>query len=284
MLSVAGGEVAFVALMALVFGRTHSAIWGSAALLAVIGTYGLAAPFAGMLGDRFDRRIVMICSDAAGAVVNLALVFVARPDGADRARRAGRDRAVAVSLVLAGGHPEPRAAGRARVGERRALARQQPRLHARPGRRRRARRDRRRLVRVRVQRGRPGGLGRARLERHRLVQREDGREAARRPRRGLRVPLERPRAALDHGRVGPDPGRRRRAARVRVPARRAVRRGLARLRPADQLVGRRHAARLGVRRARASSAPRTGRSSRARSASRSCSAASRSRRSSGSSA
>ena len=38
MLSVAGGEVAFVALMALVFGRTHSAIWGSAALLAVVGT------------------------------------------------------------------------------------------------------------------------------------------------------------------------------------------------------------------------------------------------------
>jgi MFS family permease len=67
MLSVAGGEVAFVALMALVFGRTHSAIWGSAALLAVVGTYGLAAPFAGMLGDRFDRRIVMVCSDAAGA-------------------------------------------------------------------------------------------------------------------------------------------------------------------------------------------------------------------------
>jgi MFS family permease len=79
MLSVAGSEVAFVALMALVFGRTHSAIWGSAALLAVIGTYGLAAPFAGMLGDRFDRRIVMICSDGAGAVVNLALVFVHAP-------------------------------------------------------------------------------------------------------------------------------------------------------------------------------------------------------------
>jgi MFS family permease len=79
MLSVAGGEVAFVALMALVFGRTHSAIWGSAALLAVVGTYGLAAPFAGMLGDRFDRRIVMICSDTAGAVINVALVFAHAP-------------------------------------------------------------------------------------------------------------------------------------------------------------------------------------------------------------
>jgi MFS family permease len=79
MLSVAGGEVAFVALMALVFGRTHSAIWGSAALLAVVGTYGLAAPFAGMLGDRFDRRVVMIWSDGLGAVVNLALVFVHAP-------------------------------------------------------------------------------------------------------------------------------------------------------------------------------------------------------------
>ena len=79
MLSVAGGEVAFVALMALVFGRTHSAIWGSAALLAVVGTYGVAAPFAGMLGDRYDRRIVMICSDAAGAVINVALVFAHAP-------------------------------------------------------------------------------------------------------------------------------------------------------------------------------------------------------------
>ena len=79
MLSVAGGEVAFVALMALVFGKTHSAIWGSAALLAVIGTYGLAAPFAGMLGDRYDRRTVMVCSDAAAAVVNVALVFAHAP-------------------------------------------------------------------------------------------------------------------------------------------------------------------------------------------------------------
>ena len=79
MLSVAGGEVAFVALMALVFGRTHSAIWGSAALLAVIGTYGIAAPFAGMLGDRYDRRVVMICSDVAGAAINVALVFAHAP-------------------------------------------------------------------------------------------------------------------------------------------------------------------------------------------------------------
>ena len=156
MLSVAGGEVAFVALMALVFGRTHSAIWGSAALLAVIGTYGLAAPFAGMLGDRFDRRIVMVCSDAAGAVDQPRAGVRARPHGADRPGGAGRDRAVAVPVLLAGGDPEPGAAGGARVGQRRALARQQPRLHARTGRGRRARRDRGRLVRLRVQRGRAG--------------------------------------------------------------------------------------------------------------------------------
>ena len=79
MLSVAGGEVAFVALMALVFERTHSAVWGSAALLAVVGTYGLAAPFAGMLGDRYDRRKVMIWSDGLGAVVNVGLVFAHAP-------------------------------------------------------------------------------------------------------------------------------------------------------------------------------------------------------------
>jgi MFS family permease len=79
MLSAAGGEVAFVALMALVFARTHSAVWGSVALLAVIGTYCVAAPFAGMLGDRFDRRLVMMISDGAGAVVNVVLVFVHAP-------------------------------------------------------------------------------------------------------------------------------------------------------------------------------------------------------------
>ena len=272
-----------MALMALVFGRTHSAVWGSAALLAVIGTYGLAAPFAGHARRplRPPHRHDLLRRRRRRGQPRARVR--ARPDGADRARRARGDRAVAVPLGVdrrpsrtscrptssCGRTPCARALSNvgfmlgpiaggvlvATVGGSYAFAFNAVALAASAA-----------LAwsvvgsfNEKTGEKLRGGLG-----------------------AGFRVPLERPRAALDHGRLGPDPGRRRRAARVRVPARRAVRRGLARLRPPDQLVGRRHAARLGVRRARRRAAPRTGRSSWARSASRSCSAASRSRRSSGS--
>ena len=51
----------------------------SAALLAWIGVGGLAAPIAGSLGDRFDRRRVMIISDLAGAASFAAIAFVHTP-------------------------------------------------------------------------------------------------------------------------------------------------------------------------------------------------------------
>jgi MFS family permease len=75
LISVAGTDAAHIGLVALVLGRTGSAEWVAAVLVARIGVAALAAPFAGWLGDRFDRRRVMIGSDlaAAGCFALLAL-------------------------------------------------------------------------------------------------------------------------------------------------------------------------------------------------------------------
>ena len=79
LVSVTGGDAAYIALVALVYDRTGSPLWVSAALLAMIGVGGLAAPFAGMLGDRVDRRRVLIGSDLTAAVLFLAIAFVEEP-------------------------------------------------------------------------------------------------------------------------------------------------------------------------------------------------------------
>jgi predicted MFS family arabinose efflux permease len=77
--SIAGAEAAYVAIVATMLDRTGSAAWVSAALLAWIGVGGLVAPIAGSLGDRFDRRRVMIVSDLAGAATFAAIAFVHSP-------------------------------------------------------------------------------------------------------------------------------------------------------------------------------------------------------------
>jgi len=79
LVSMAGGEAAFVALVGLVLDRTRSPLWVSAALLAWLGVGGLATPLAGALGDRFDRRRVMIASDLAGAACFAALALASAP-------------------------------------------------------------------------------------------------------------------------------------------------------------------------------------------------------------
>jgi MFS family permease len=78
-ISIAGAEAAYVAIVATMLDRTGSAAWVSAALLAWIGVGGLVAPIAGSLGDRYDRRRVMIISDVAGAATFAAIAVVHDP-------------------------------------------------------------------------------------------------------------------------------------------------------------------------------------------------------------
>jgi len=78
-ISIAGAEAAYVAIVATMLDRTGSAAWVSAALLAWIGVGGLVAPIAGSLGDRYDRRRVMIISDVAGAATFAAIAVVHYP-------------------------------------------------------------------------------------------------------------------------------------------------------------------------------------------------------------
>ena len=79
MIAVLGAEAGFVALVATTFQRTHSATWGSIALLAAIATGGLVSPIAGTLGDRYDRRRVIVASELATAVCTAALAFATAP-------------------------------------------------------------------------------------------------------------------------------------------------------------------------------------------------------------
>jgi MFS family permease len=65
------------ALLAFVYERTHSAGWLSATTVARVLPIVLLGPAAGLLGDRFDRRLVMIASDIARVGAMLGLVAVA---------------------------------------------------------------------------------------------------------------------------------------------------------------------------------------------------------------
>ena len=67
LISITGGGAAYAALNYTIYDITGSAAWVAAALLLTFGVMGLISPPAGMLGDRFDRRRVMIGSDLAGA-------------------------------------------------------------------------------------------------------------------------------------------------------------------------------------------------------------------------
>ncbi len=81
-ISITGGAAAFTALMFAVYERTgRSTIWLSAALLVTFGMHGVLGWFAGALGDRFDRKKVLIVSDLAGVVVYLAMAPVVDAGG-----------------------------------------------------------------------------------------------------------------------------------------------------------------------------------------------------------
>ncbi len=77
--SVTGWEAGWIALMTAVYAKTHSTVWMSAALFAVIATESIVGPFAGALGDRYDRRKVLIYCELAAACVSLVMVFAESP-------------------------------------------------------------------------------------------------------------------------------------------------------------------------------------------------------------
>jgi MFS family permease len=73
LISLTGGSAAYIALVSAIYGETGSAVWVSAALFASVVASVISAPFAGWLGDRFDRRRVLICADLAAAAVSAAM-------------------------------------------------------------------------------------------------------------------------------------------------------------------------------------------------------------------
>jgi MFS family permease len=78
-ISLTGGAAAYLALNFYIFQRTGSATWLAATLFLTFGAEGLAGPFAGAIGDRFDRKKVMIASDLLAAVVFLAMALTKEP-------------------------------------------------------------------------------------------------------------------------------------------------------------------------------------------------------------
>ena len=79
LISVTGGAAAYTALMFSVWNTTHSAAWQSGTLLLTFGVVGILGPFTGHLGDRFDRRKVMIWAEVVAAVFFAAMAFVDAP-------------------------------------------------------------------------------------------------------------------------------------------------------------------------------------------------------------
>src|SRR5580765_8881710 len=78
-ISLSGGAAAFAALNYAIYQETRSPTWVAAALFLTFGTVGFVGLFAGALGDRFDRKRVMVLSDLAGAVCFGAMAFVDDP-------------------------------------------------------------------------------------------------------------------------------------------------------------------------------------------------------------
>jgi MFS transporter, DHA3 family, macrolide efflux protein len=67
-LSYAGRGAALTALIWALYSSTSSAWWLSAAMLAIFGSATAVSPWTGHVGDRHDRRVVIMISAALGAV------------------------------------------------------------------------------------------------------------------------------------------------------------------------------------------------------------------------
>jgi len=78
-ISFAGGTSAYVALTSAIYARTGSAVWVAAVAAVSFALPSLISPIAGALGDRYDRRAVMVYSDLLGTVCFVALAFCSAP-------------------------------------------------------------------------------------------------------------------------------------------------------------------------------------------------------------
>jgi MFS family permease len=107
-ISVLGSDAAFVALAVEIYRRTHSAVWLAAMMLLTFGITGVIKPFAGALGDRFDRRRVMIGSDLLGVLAFGALGFIDSPSVLLGVAFVAAGRPDSVRTRRFGGPPEPR--------------------------------------------------------------------------------------------------------------------------------------------------------------------------------
>lgn len=79
-ISLTGSGAAFAALAYIVYWLTgESAIWLSMTLLLTMGVQGLVQPIASWLGDRFNRRRVLVISDLCASGGFVALAFARTP-------------------------------------------------------------------------------------------------------------------------------------------------------------------------------------------------------------
>jgi MFS family permease len=78
-ISITGGAAAYTALNFTIFDRTGSAAWVALSLLLTFGVTGFVVPPAGILGDRFDRRQVLIASDLAGSACFAMMAVSSEP-------------------------------------------------------------------------------------------------------------------------------------------------------------------------------------------------------------
>jgi len=76
LISMTGTFAAGTALTFTIFERTGSAAWISATMLLTWGIIGFFGPFAGALGDRYDRRRVMIVSELGSAASWVVMAFL----------------------------------------------------------------------------------------------------------------------------------------------------------------------------------------------------------------
>jgi MFS family permease len=77
--SLAGSDATSIAIGFALYAQTHSAHWLSLSLMLTVGTSALLAPFGGRLGDRFDRRRLMISAELLTSALFVALAFVHTP-------------------------------------------------------------------------------------------------------------------------------------------------------------------------------------------------------------